>query len=859
MNKNILALILIGFYPISQNLLIAQGTNETIDNEKNFYKIQQAWYKEHPFQKDAEAIEEDGPEELFKRWENLMIPRTFPTGNPINQEANWKEWEKFSAKLNTSRYKAGDWTFTGPFATPGGNSAGNGRVNCITLMPGNNKTIFVGTPAGGLWKSTDGGLSWKTNTDNLPNLGVTDLAINPKNTNIMYMATGDGYGYIYGNNYYYSGATYSLGVMKSIDGGTTWQTTGLNFLLKDSKQVLKLVIYPENPDIVFAASSDGIWRTENGGANWTNVKKGNFKDIELNVKNHAEVYISGKPETGSTSFYYSQDTGKTWNASNLPLMTGGTFISTTAIADSVIYALGTIYPTAATTYLYRSIDRGRTWVLKSYPGNSTTFQGFYDLALAASPTDPNVVVVGGVEIIRSANGGSTWNILSDSKSYPYYTYAHADHRVLMYYPGRADSLLDGNDGGIFRSVNGGSAWNNISSDIQAMQFYRLGSSFTNNDVYFAGAQDNGINKYKSGVWNKVRGSDGMECLVNWNNNQIVYSAAQSGYFYKSYDGGESFGIYPLNKWTGQWLTPIKMNPWNPNTLFFGTTQLYRSGDAGKNWQGITAGLFFPSGYAVNSMAIANTDTNTIYFSVTSDYYPGVATVYRTTNGGSSWKNISSGLPTGYVLITDITIDPRNSKLVYACFSGYNDKQKVYRSLDGGDTWTNFSDSLPNFPVNCLIGEGSDANGIYAGTDIGVFYRNDNSTGWEYWGNGLPNTMVREMEIIPLAKKIRVATYGRGVWEAEVSGNLVNIDQQKPLEKTFNISPNPSNGVLNFNFPDKYVSLEEVNIFDVSGKKVRIEAINAETKMLDLSDLGKGIYLIKISTNKGQISRKVILN
>jgi len=836
-----------------------------IENDSNLFSIQKAFY-EDPDNAPSTTIDNDGEEgqdAFFKRWEHFMAPRVNKYGNPIAPDIIYKEWAKYQASqpLNKKANKNGNWSYLGPdtvpFALPLQGSGGTGRINCLRFTPGNPQVMWAGTGSGGLWKSTDGGNSWTTNTDNIPNLGVTDVAINPRNTDTMFMATGDGYAYSTPNGRFFGGE-YSNGVMRSVDGGNTWDTTSLNWGLYQVRQIYRLMIYPEDPNIVIALTNSGIWKTKDGGNTWKNVLSTKCCDMQMNRKHHEIMYA------GFTSFYTTKDTGSTWQKISItyPVAPAAMTIATSAANDSAIYLLllnG--FSRSTNTILIRSMNGGKTWATMSNV-NITTFQGYYDAAINVSPIDANVVSVGGLDVYQSSNGGQSWTQITYNQNYNMPSYTHPDHRVFEYYPGSADTVFDGNDGGLFRSVDGGSNWQIISKDIHALELYRIGSGSADPSILYTGAQDNGVNQLENGAWTLVVGGDGMTCQVAWDDPTVAYGCYQYGEVKKTVDGGKSFVyLYPPDAGKANWTAPLVIDPVNSSTLYYGSNKLYQSTDGGNTWNSISDPTNNPTN--VSAIGISPSDANFIYCNFGTDFAaPSVPQLFRTKDGGTTWTNIGKQLKKVSSYLSDIAVDRRDANHVAIGFSAYDPNAKVYISSDAGTTFTNISAGLPNIPVNCLIFEGSVENGLFIGTDVGVFYRNDNTNGWIPYNTGLPNVMVNQLEVFPALNKIRAATFGRGVWDGVLTGTISGIEKAADLSIEVKIYPNPStSGQFSLDFPANKYSKPNITVYNMTGQKMQfdqniIASANGLNGSLDLSGLADGIYTVNFNYPDAVVSKKL---
>jgi xyloglucan-specific exo-beta-1,4-glucanase len=262
-------------------------------------------------------------------------------------------------------------------------------------------------------------------------------------------------------------------------------------------------------------------------------------------------------------------------------------------------------------------------------------------------------------------------------------------------------------------------------------------------------------KYSAGAFTNITNADGMEGFINWSNANNIYAGIQYGGFYRSTDGGATFTNISTPG-GGAWVAPWCQHPTAPNTLYAGTNKVYKSTNQGTTWTAISGSLAGIGVFTVLKVAQSNPDV----------IYAGSGSrLYRTANGGVAWTDISSGLPTAANYLTEVAIHASDPNKAYATFSGYNAGEKVYKTSNGGGSWTNLSGALPNMPANTIVCQKSLLNGLYVGTDAGVYYRNDLLGDWIPYKWGLPNVIVDELEIHYGAKVIRAATYGRGMWQA----------------------------------------------------------------------------------------------
>lgn len=720
--------------------------------DANFYDIQDAFNAHW----DGKTYEKGKGWKQFKRWEWFMEPRVYPTGKLPNPALVYNEYTKFKNKYTSKKQnnKTANWTPLGPTNWNSiGWNPGIGRINAITVDPNNSSIIYVGTPAGGCWKSINGGNTWTPLSDDLSSLGVSGIAIDPTNSNNIYIATGDGDG----------NDTYSIGVLKSTDGGVTWNQTGLTWATTQARVMRKIIINPNDPNIIFVATSHGLFRTTDGGSNWMSVLSGTIRDVEFNPANPNTVFACT-----ATNFFKSTAGGglNTYtgiiNGLASPSAIGRMAIGVTPADTNYVYVLVSDVNTSGFLGLYRSTNAGNNFSLMTNSpnvfgyntnGNDSGGQSWYDMALAVSPVNENIVFTGGINVWRSVNGGITLNALSQW-NWPTgsFEYVHADIHTLDFY---GNTLFCGSDGGIFKSINNGNSFSDLTPGIQHSQFYRLGNSVTNSGIIMGGTQDNGSFMLKNGNWTHVTGGDGMECVVDYSNSNIMYSTSQYGNVYKSTDGGNSFnGITGSIGSQGAWVTPYTLDPVNPNTIYLGYEEVWKSTNGGGSWNTISSF----GGADLKSLVVAPSNNNVI-FAATDNI------IRKTTNGGSNWTDITGTLPN--LAITYIAVHNTNPDTLWVSLSGYTSGDKVYKSEDGGSSWINVSGNLPNMPINCITYEYGSNNGLYVGTDLGIYYKNDDLAQWQMFMDGLPNVIVNELEIHYGSGKIRAATFGRGIWESDL--------------------------------------------------------------------------------------------
>lgn len=698
----------------------------------------------------------------FHRWYWFMDQRTWPGGerpDPSVYAAAMDEVATMRRNAEGHARSDANWAPLGPLSwNTTSYNPGNGRVNAVAMDPTDPNVLYAGTPSSGLWKTTDGGNSWQAMFTDMPSMGVSSIVVHPSNPSIVYIATGDGDG----------ADTYSAGVLKSTDGGVTWNTTGLNWTLEQTRTTRCLRMAPTDSQRLLCAASNGLFQTTDGGDNWDQVRFGSYRDVEFQPGNDSIVYACAQ------TFHRSTDGGATFAVPENNGLPSGGDVGRMAIAVSpstplTVYALCSNDLDNGYLGLYRSTDGGLTFSLQSSTpnifgyetdGGDTGGQSWYDMALAVDPDDAGTVYVGGVNVWKSTNAGQTWDIMAHWVFPSDIGYTHADIHALECFGGQ---LFCGSDGGLYSSYSGGEEWTDLSAGLDITQFYRMGSSEVLPYKFMAGAQDNGTNRLLNGNWTHVYGADGMEAAIDpWEPN-IVYGSSQLGGLLRSYDNGNNWDHIGANVLEeGPWVTPFLIDPNDPMHLLAGFKNLWSTWDRGDYWTMLTN---WNEDESVRCIAMAPSNSNVIYVARQD-------LMQRSLDGGFTWTNIGNGLPT--LTPTSFAVDPLVPLHVYVSFSGSEPGQKVYASLDGGLNWTNHSLNLPNVPVNSVVYEPGSENGLYLGTDMGVFYSSDLFPNWLPYGQGLPNVVVNELEINLSAGKLRAATYGRGLWESDLFVTSVGI-------------------------------------------------------------------------------------
>lgn len=692
----------------------------------------------------------------FKRWEYEMQsqvnPRTgeFPKRSALEIRSDYEQ-----AHPRTPMSGNAAWSPMGPTSSFSGYS-GIGRINCVAFHPDDVNTFWVGAAAGGLWQTTDNGATWTCLTDQNGVLAVSDIAITPDyaTSHTLYIATGDRDAW----------DNRSIGVLKSTDGGQSWNTTGITFTIYEGQMVNRLLMDPADQNILIAATTRGVFKTYDGGTTWDQQMTGReYIDMEFNPSNPNIIYGStknGEIFLCTDGQQFGPAVFSDGNANRVEL-------AVSPNQPNWVYALAS-NGSSGLYGIFKSEDSGNTFVevfsgseknLLTWEsdGSGSGGQGWYDLSLACAPTDANILLVGGVNSWRSVDGGLTWNIINHWYGDQVQA-VHADKHKLAYRPN--GDVFECNDGGVYLSADNGSSWSDKTNGIQISQMYRLGVSQTGPDDVVTGLQDNGTKLHSAGNWFDVRGGDGMECLIDYTSDDIQYGTVYYGQIDRTTNHWlSSTNITPPAE--GAWVTPYVIDPNDPATLYGGYDELWKTTNRGDTWDQISS--VDPQG-KILSIAVAPSDSRYICFA---DY----SQIWRTTNGGNAWTNITHNLPSGSANIEYISIDKDNPDIIWVALSGYSNPG-VYESADGGNTWNSISQGLPPIPAYCVIQDKQHSGEVYLylGTELGVYFKKG-AEDWVSYADGLPNVKIGEIEIYyapnPGESRLRAATFGRGLWETPV--------------------------------------------------------------------------------------------
>lgn len=745
---------------------------------------------------------------VFKRWEYINKNRVLKDGRL--QPAGYVQDEYSKSMSSAGRSSAGNWVLVGPSEYPiNGTSqpTGMGRVNAIAFHPTNPDIIYIGAPSGGIWKTSDAGSTWINLSADIPSLGVSSILVNPTNPDIIYIGTGDRD----------AADAPGIGVYKSTNGGITWtpSNTGMG-----EKTVGKMIMHPSDPNIILAATSGGIYKTTNAGTTWNaKLAPGNFKDIAFKPGDPSIVYTT--LIFNPARFYRSSNTGDNWAQITSGIPTSGIgsrmVIGVSPDDPATVYLLQIKSSDATFAGLLRSTDSGLNFSIRSTSpnllgyecdGSGNASQATYDLCIAVDPQDANTIYVGGINVWKSTDAGVTWNISTHWIGGDYGSCGasvHADDHVLEWSPLNGNLYL-GHDGGINFTGDDGSTWIEISNGLEIAQIYKLGVSATDANLVIVGKQDNGTAVANGNTFTTVIGGDGTESAIDFTNPTYRYGCYVMGDIKRS-TGGSFLPIAEAVNGiseTGSWVTPYALHVNDPNIMFAGYTNVYRTDNVKASpytsvlWNQLSTGE--TALCEVIEQSPANPDIL---------YVVRNGEIQRTDNANDVPASVTwtyCALPDG-VTPSDLEAHPTDPDVVYASAD-----YKVYVSDDAGMTWSDMDPnySLPSLFINCLVYDEGSNEGIYIGNQAGVWYKDAGMTDWIPFITGLPPVDVRELEIfydpVGTQHRLKAATYGRGLWQSDlIETGILNPDNfvaspasHTRIDLAWNLNPEEHYVILAYN-------------------------------------------------------------
>ncbi|MEK7263364.1 MAG: T9SS type A sorting domain-containing protein, partial [Bacteroidota bacterium] len=685
-------------------------------------------------------------------------------------------------------------------------------------------------PGVGVYKSTDAGTHW-THIGLDSTMFIGRIVVAPSDANVLYVAA---MGSLFGKNE-------QRGIFKSTTGGTTWEKV---LYISDSTGCIDIVIHPTQPNILYAAMwertrrpngrtyggvTSGVYKSTTSGSSWFKLE-------------------SGLPNPTSSPF-----NGRI----GLAIALSNPQVLYAKYADDIGYFAG----------VYKTVTGGDSWTRTNdgaLAGIDASY-GWWFGNIRIHPANQNIIYALGYVSYKSTNAGADWNSTFDAM--------HVDHHALYIHPASSNIMLEGNDGGLYISDDGGGSWTH-SEQLPITQFYTCEVDYQFPERMYGGTQDNGTNRTLTGNlndWSSIFGGDGFVVRVDPTNSTNIYAEYQWGSFARSTDGGSSFsyameGINTADRFN--WNTPFTLDKNNPSTLYIGSEKLYKSTTRAEHWDSISNDLTngnhgheVPFG-TITTIDVARTDTN--YILVGTDD----GNVQITKNSGAEWINISSTLPDRW--ITRVCFDEHDKNTAYVTLSGYRWNEyigHIYRTTNAGNSWSDISANLPEAPINDIIVDPDIDSALYIASDFGVFYSFNLGSSWSMLDNTLPNVPITDLTFHQPSRTLIAATYGRSMYKAAIIISDVKESNAQFAAKQFQLEqnyPNPFNPQTTIGFSLLAVSNVTLKVYDILGKEIAVLIDNEKkeagryTVPFDGTNVPSGMYLCKLTSGNASSVRKMLL-
>jgi len=685
------------------------------------------------------------------------------------------------------------WRPLGPFAIPHGQTYGSGpgsrpgvsgRISAIAVDPGNANNILIGAAGGGVWQTLDGGLSWLPRTDAQPSLAMGAIAFDPATPSTVYAGTGEG-------NFYRRLGT---GLLRSTDGGTTWTMlatapfVGIGFF--------DIIVDPLNGAHLLAGTSAGLFESVNAGAAWTARRSSMTFDISMHPA------VMGDPNSTQEVFagcmdglFRSTNGGSAWASVAL----AGAPASFQRIAvchapsdGNVVYVFGS---DGTNGFLWRrSAFGGAFAAVGTLPADLDTGQSWYDWFAATAPNNPDVIYLGAINAhkgVRSPADVWTWTNISGK---PSGDSIHPDQHAIAFSPTDPNVVFVGNDGGIYRSSDGGTAWKSLNRGLSITELEYIAQHPQFEAWMIGGTQDNGTERFEGEeVWFHVQDGDGGDCGVNDSSPYTCYHTFYDMGMERSTTGGgwgswSWIGPNPPAGHSSLFYPPLEVSG---DVVVQAGSSVFISADTGNTFSSVNlpAGAGVASALAIQSTTRVLAGTNQ-------------GQVFRIDFSGGAWQAPVALTTPRAGFVSDLEVDPTNPSRLWATYSTLGGTGHVFRSDNGGTTWTDVSAGLPAIPFNALVVDPANTSIVYAAANVGVFRSNNAGGAWSSFANGLPNVLVKDLVLHAGSRLLRAATQSRGVWEIPVDQATipdVEVYLRDSAVDTGRLSPSPSGVNDPFNF------------------------------------------------------------
>jgi photosystem II stability/assembly factor-like uncharacterized protein len=658
------------------------------------------------------------------------------------------------------------------------------HIGRILVNPNNPNEVTVGVAGHlysannerGIYKTTDGGKTWKNTLFINDVTGVIDVAFAPNNFDIQFAAAWQKDRKAWN----FVGNGEGSGIYKSTDAGATWEkisTPSSGFPTGEGVGRIGLAVFDDNT--VYAVH-DNQFRRKNLDEK-KEKQEGLTKDDFKSLSKEEFLDLNDKE---LNDFLKTNNFQEKYRAANVKQMVRSNAVKPVDLALYLEDANSMIFDTPVIgAEVYRSNNGGKTWVKQNddYIEDLFYSYGYYFAQISVDPKNVDAIYLSGVPIISSKDGGKTYTSINGDN-------VHSDHHSLWVNPNLPGHLINGNDGGVNTSYDDGENWVKNNSPIVA-QFYAIAVDNQKPYNIYGGLQDNGVwmgphnaeentEWHQTGQypWKSILGGDGMQVQIDSRNHNTVYTGFQFGnYFRLDLENDKRVYIQPKHElgetpYRFNWQSPILLSPHNQDILYMGSNKLHRSLNQGDTWETISSDL--TQGGKKGNVAfgtLATISESPFKFGL---IYTGSddGLIQRTVNGGGSWEVISKNLPQN-LWVSRVLASKFNENRVYATLNGYRSDDftpYIYVSDDKGASWKNISANIPASPVNVIIEDTENENLLYVGTDNGLYVSLNNGNSWESFANGMPYVAIHDLVIQKEAKHLLIGTHGRSIYKADIA-------------------------------------------------------------------------------------------
>lgn len=826
-----LRLFVIAILIISPLLLLLLSKPE-YGNSDTFKQSSEADLKNYPYQTDLSA------EEL---------------------QSLWREVEHLPDENELESPPENAWKFIGPSGmryTPSPPVLFTGRVKDIEIE--NGYSTRVAAASGGLWQTE---FLWPVCiSDRLTSQRIGSFDTSPNDPNTILVGTGE---------FFFNGSGNGTGIFKTTSNGNTWIQLPIN---PTPNIVYRLRYKPNSSSVVHMVTDYGYYRSDNGGLSWNRYLNGNCTDLAINTWNNDIIYTA----IWGDGVYRSDDGGQNWQklTSGLPSAhVGRIALALAPGSPNEVYAAISTDTTYNLLGLYKTNTSGNNWWNVSPADNYLGGQGWYDNVIAVSPANKNIILAGGVRMVRSSDGGDTWTVISDPN-------LHVDHHAITW-NSNGTQVFSGNDGGVSVSNDAGLTWSTASNHYAITQYASVDVGLFGHKVIFGGSQDNGISGTTDGGlhWNMTMGGDSYSTCVDPGNSYYVYGIVgiyegdMPFIHHRSSDRGQTWeqitnGIDPY----GDWNCKIRTGKyWNSSVYASEGPFLYKSNNKGDSWSKIRE-TPFPA-YIWNFTISNEPIVRAIYVALKPNTSNSALWVWD----DGSWYLRQNGFPPqgNVTRVMAVETDIVRSSYAYALMNGTDaasDGKKIFRTTNRGVTWTNITGDLPNIPLGDLVADPNDWNRLYLGTYMGCYMTTNGGTNWIRWNNGMPRAnIITEMSYIDSTSDngkffVVAASYGRGIWIREASGYDPGSAEEEFIAKKYELRqnyPNPFNPSTTIEFTQPRPGHCRLTVFDAAGGIVSVlvdeyRAPGTYTEVFDAAKLASGVYFYTLTAGRFTETKKMLL-